>query len=251
MAKKWRKYIAALGFGMFLFSAGAASAMETYYLNNDPTLPMIQNTGGIYNDGRTGLFMDLSTLSIEGIFKDGLAAKVTVWEMATGKVSESRTLHVRYADTGKAWVLRTDGKWQETSEGAEDPASVAVHFVKQEMGNDARRDEFMGQIEKLAIENPGEPPSIVPAEVVPLGTVEKVEKTEALAKAEKTKKAKEIKETKDAKKAVSKQPKKSVVKQKKETKKKTPEPKEDVVVTITEAPKVEITQSAPVKVSIT
>ncbi len=247
MAKKWKKYMAALGFGIFLLSASSADAMETYYLNNDPTLPMIQNTGGIYNDGHTGLFMDLSTLSIEGIFKDGLAAKVTVWELETGKLSESRTLHVRYADTDKAWVLGTDGKWQETAEGAEDPASMAVHFVKQEMGNDARRDEFMGQIEKLAMENPGEPPSIVPANAVPLKSVKKAEKKEAPAKAEKTT-AKADKTKKTSAKAT---PKKSVVKQKKETKKKNPEPKEEVVVTITEAPKVEITQSDPVKVSIT
>ncbi len=246
MAKRWRKYIAALGFGIFLLSAGRASAIDTYYLNNDPTLPMIQNTGGIYNDGHTGLFMDLSTLAIEGIFKDGLAAKVNVLELETGKFTESRTLHVRYADTGKAWVLRTDGKWQETSEGAEDPASMVVYFVKQEMGNDARRDEFMGQIEKLALENPGEPPSIVPAGAVSLKSVKKIEKTEKTEKAEKTAKVEKTKKPSTAAK-----PKKSVVKQKKEVKKKATEPKEDVVVTITEAPKVEITQSEPVKVSIT
>ncbi len=230
MAKRWKKYIAALGFGIFLLSAGRASAIDTYYLNNDATLPMIQNTAGVNNDGHTGLFMDLSTLAIEGIFKDGLAAKVNVLELATGKLIESRTIHVRYADTGKAWVLRTDGKWQETAEGAEDPASMAVYFVKKEMGNDARRDEFMEQIEKIALETPGEPPSIVPAGAVSLGSVEKVEK----AKTEKTVKAEKPKQT-----AASK-PKKSVVKQKKETKKKPPHPQEDVVVTITEAPKVEV-----------
>ncbi len=237
MAKRWKKYIAALGFGIFLLSAGRASAMDTYYLNNDVTLPMIQDTAGVNNDGHTGLFMDLSTLAIEGIFKDGLAAKVNVLELATGKLTETRTIHVRYADTGKAWVLRTDGKWQETSEGAEDPASMAVHFVKQEMGNDARRDEFMGQIEKIAMETPGEPPSIVPTGVVPLGSVENVEKakTEKPVKEEKaTAKAKE-----KAKKTTTK-PKKSVVKQKKETPKQLPPPQEDVVVTITEAPKVEV-----------
>ncbi len=245
MAKRWRKYIAALGFGIFLLSASPASAMETYYLNNDPTLPMIQNTGGTDSDGHTGLFMDLSTLSIEGIFKDGLAAKVNVLDMEIGKLTESRTLHVRYADTGKAWVLRTDGKWQETSEGAEDPASMAVHFVKQEMGNDARRDEFMTQIEKIALENPGEPPSIVPADAVPLGTVETAEKAEAAQKVEKTEKT----ETPKAAPAAVK-PRKSVVKQKKTVVRKETKPKEEVVVTITEAPKVEITPEAPAVVTI-
>lgn len=36
---------------------GMAEAFEPYYLNGDKTYPMIQNTGGIYNDGATGLFL--------------------------------------------------------------------------------------------------------------------------------------------------------------------------------------------------
>lgn len=234
MAKKWKTYVAALGFGLFLWTADPAAAADTYYLNSDPTLPMIQNTGGVSNDGHTGLFMDLSTMAIDGVYKDGLSARVRVFALTQGNLVSDQILHVRYADTGKAWVLRSDGKWQETSESAEDPASMAVHFVKEEMGNEARRDEFMGQIEKLALAIEGEPPSIVPAGAVTLpkavqspGTVEKTQK------------------------AVSTKPKKTVIKQKKEkTVKKAAPPKEDVVVTITEAPKVEITPEAVVKVTV-
>ena len=116
---------------------------------------------------------------------------------------------------------------------------MAAHFVKQEMGNDARRDEFMAQIEKLATETPEEPPSIVPTDASPLGSAKKVEKTE------KTQKAEKAKTTATAKVKVVAKPKKRVIKQKRETaKKKTAENHGDVVVTITEAPKVEITKKA-------
>ena len=239
MVKRWKKYIAALGFGIFLFSTGEASAIETYYLNNDVTLPMIQNTGGIYNDGHTGLFMDLSTVAIDGVYKDGLSVEAKVLELSAGSLVESRMLHVRCSDTGKNWVLQDDGKWQEVSESAADASSMAAHFVKQEMGNDARRNEFMAQIEKLATETSEEPPSIVPADALPLGSARKVEKTE------KTQKAEKVKTTATAKAKVVAKPKKRVIKQKKETaKKKTAENHDDVVVTITEAPKVEITKKA-------
>lgn len=34
------------------------------------------NTGGIDNDGNTGVFMDLTSVSVEDVFKNGLAVKV-------------------------------------------------------------------------------------------------------------------------------------------------------------------------------
>ena len=74
--KKWEKIVTALGAALFLYTAEPVFAFEPFYLNGDQTQPMIQNTGGIYNDGKTGLFMDLTSMTIEGVFNDGLAVRV-------------------------------------------------------------------------------------------------------------------------------------------------------------------------------
>lgn len=165
--KKWKQIVTALGAAMMLYGAGSVSAFEPFYLNGDRTQPMIQNTGGIYNDGKTGLFMDLTTMTIEGVFNDGLAVRVKIFELAEGKSAGTGFLHVRYAEDGKAWVLRTDDRWQEVASGTEDPSALAVYFVREEMGNDARRDTYMSQIEKLAAAQDGDPSSIVPANALP------------------------------------------------------------------------------------
>lgn len=216
--KKWKQIVTALGAAMMLYGAGSVSAFEPFYLNGDQTQPMIQNTGGIYNDGKTGLFMDLTTMTIEGVFYDGLAVRVKIFELAEGKSAGTGFLHVRYAEDGKAWVLRTDDRWQEVASGTEDPSALAVYFVREEMGNDARRDTYMSQIEKLAAAQDGDPGSIVPANALPasFGQTPKA----AAKKAARPVKGKSVVRTNPL-----------------------PAPHGDVTVTITEAPQVEIVKS--------
>lgn len=230
MAKRWKCILAAAGLGWMLFSSVQVGAFEPYYLNGDQTLPMIQNTGGIYNDGTTGLFLDLSTMEIEDVFSDGLAAKVNVSDISQSNIVSVNTIHVRFAEDGRAWALRNDGKWQEVSEGSEDPASLAVYFVRQEMGDEKRRDDFMTQIEKISEEKTGALESVVPAEAIPLIDVPVPEVKEPVKKAiEKTKKTK-------------------TQGNKKVTPKEIPAP--EVTVTITEAPQVEILQQPQVQVEV-
>ena len=63
--RKFRTCLMTLGFCLAVCSFSEAAASDPYYLNGDKNYPMIQNTGGIYNDGTTGLFLDLSTVTIE------------------------------------------------------------------------------------------------------------------------------------------------------------------------------------------
>lgn len=232
MVKRCKKFLAAIAFGVLCFSGsvGEASAFEPYYLNGDKTLPMIQNTGGIYNDGNTGLFMDLSTMEIEDVFPDGLAAKVTVSELTNASVVSTQVIHARFAEDGRTWVAQADGKWREVSVDSEDPASMAVYFMKQEMGDDSRREDFTNQIGTIAAAKTEEGGTVVPADAIPLPAVVPQEQPQEPVAAP----------------APNKEPKKSV-KKLKPTKTKPAE----VQVTITEAPQVEIVNTPDVQVDIT
>lgn len=138
-----------LGFCLAVCSFSEAAASDPYYLNGDKNYPMIQNTGGIYNDGTTGLFLDLSTVTIEDVFEDGLAVRVKLMNLVSNKETGEAWVHVRFDVDGRVWAQRTDGKWSEVSKNFDDPAALAVMFVREEMGDDARRSVLTSQISKI------------------------------------------------------------------------------------------------------
>lgn len=217
--KRFQKWALVLGVSLAFSWGGTAAAFEPYYLNGDKTYPMIQNTGGIYNDGATGLFLDLSTLTVEDVFEDGLQAKVKTMDVRSAKAFTENWIHVRYSVDGKAWALGQDGRWREIPSNTEDPASLTVYFIRQAMAEDAVRDRLSGEIGQIMESKKDNLGKTAPADAIPLMDVEAPPQAPA------------VKE------------KGSVQKQSADT--------DTVTVTITEAPKVEITTTPPPQVDIT
>lgn len=217
--KRFQKWALVLGVSLAFSWGGTAAAFEPYYLNGDKTYPMIQNTGGIYNDGATGLFLDLSTLTVEDVFEDGLQAKVKTMDVKSAKAFTENWIHVRYSVDGKAWALGQDGRWREIPSNTEDPASLTVYFIRQAMAEDAVRDRLSGEIGQIMESKKDNLGKTAPADAIPLMDVEAPPQAPA------------VKE------------KGSVQKQSADT--------DTVTVTITEAPKVEITTTPPPQVDIT
>lgn len=217
--KRFQKWALVLGVSLAFSWGGTAGAFEPYYLNGDKTYPMIQNTGGIYNDGATGLFLDLSTLTVEDVFEDGLQAKVKTMDVKSAKAFTENWIHVRYSVDGKAWALGQDGRWREIPSNTEDPASLTVYFIRQAMAEDSVRDRLSGEIGQIMESKKDNLGKTAPADAIPLMDVEAPPQAPA------------VKE------------KGSVQKQSADT--------DTVTVTITEAPKVEITTTPPPQVDIT
>lgn len=217
--KRFQKWALVLGVSLAFSWGGTAGAFEPYYLNGDKTYPMIQNTGGIYNDGATGLFLDLSTLTVEDVFADGLQAKVKTMDVKSAKAFTENWIHVRYSVDGKAWALGQDGRWREIPSNTEDPASLTVYFIRQAMAEDAVRDRLSGEIGQIMETKKDNLAKTAPSDAIPLMDVEAPPQAPA------------VKE------------KGSVQKQSADT--------DTVTVTITEAPKVEITTTPPPQVDIT
>lgn len=81
--KRRKVRTAVLGLMALLMWSGSMAA-EEIYLHGDTNIPMILNTGGIDNDGNTGVFMDLTSISVEDLFKNGLAVKVNFFKLEKG-----------------------------------------------------------------------------------------------------------------------------------------------------------------------
>lgn len=129
---------------MTLLMWSDSMAAEEIYLHGDTNIPMILNTGGIDNDGNTGVFMDLTSVSVEDVFKNGLAVKVDFFKLEKG-ISTVSTAHFRMTDDGGAWVAGEDG-WHSVNEDAAQAEKEAVRLIRKEMGKEECRDKYMGQI---------------------------------------------------------------------------------------------------------
>ena len=144
--KRRKVRTAVLGLMALLMWSGSMAA-EEIYLHGDTNIPMILNTGGIDNDGNTGVFMDLTSISVEDLFKNGLAVKVNFFKLEKG-VSTISTAHFRMTEDGGAWIAMEDG-WHAVNEGAARVESEAVRLIREEMGKEECRDKYMGQITAL------------------------------------------------------------------------------------------------------
>lgn len=144
--KRRKVRTAVLGLMALLMWSGSMAA-EEIYLHRDTNIPMILNTGGIDNDGNTGVFMDLTSISVEDVFKNGLAVKVNFFKLEKG-VSTVSTAHFRMTEDGGAWIAMEDG-WHAVNEGAARAESEAVRLIREEMGKEECRDKYMGQITAL------------------------------------------------------------------------------------------------------
>lgn len=144
--KRRKVRTAVLGLMAFLMWSDGMAA-EEIYLHGDTNIPMILNTGGIDNDGNTGVFMDLTSISVEDLFKNGLAVKVNFFKLEKG-VSTVSTAHFCMTEDGGAWIAMEDG-WHAVNEGAARAESEAVRLIREEMGKEECRDKYMGQITAL------------------------------------------------------------------------------------------------------
>ena len=144
--KRRKVRTAVLGLMAFLMWSDSMAA-EEIYLHGDTNIPMILNTSGIDNDGNTGVFMDLTSISVEDLFKNGLAVKVNFFKLEKG-VSTVSTAHFRMTEDGGAWIAMEDG-WHAVNEGAAQVESEAVRLIREEMGKEECRDKYMGQITAL------------------------------------------------------------------------------------------------------
>ena len=141
--KRRKGRTAVLGLMACLMWSGSMAA-EEIYLHGDTNIPMILNTGGIDNDGNTGVFMDLTSVSVEDVFKNGLAVKVDFFKLEKG-ISTVSTAHFRMTDDGGAWIAGEDG-WHSVNEDAAQAEKEAVRLIRKEMGKEECRDKYMGQI---------------------------------------------------------------------------------------------------------
>ena len=91
--------------------------------------------------------MDLTSISVEDLFKNGLAVKVDFFKLEKG-ISTVSTAHFRMTDDGGAWIAGEDG-WHAVDEGAARVESEAVRLIREEMGKEECRDKYMGQITAL------------------------------------------------------------------------------------------------------
>ena len=119
-------------------------ASDHVYFQNNRNFPMIVNTEGIYTVGNNGIFMNLSSIELEDIFKNGMAVKASFLQVNNEEV-RTFTEHFRMADDGRAWMRMEDG-WHAVTSDSSGAERMAVSLIREDMGNEEKRMGYTAQI---------------------------------------------------------------------------------------------------------
>lgn len=116
-------------------------AQEAVFLNNDKNIPY----AGMVKETR--VYMKISSITLEDIFKDGFAVQAEVIREKEGKYISS-TVHFRMADDSSAWVWRSDG-WHEITKVSGDAEREIIRFIREDMGKENHRKAYVARIAEL------------------------------------------------------------------------------------------------------
>lgn len=141
----WKRWTA--GLALALIMAGSAAALDTVYLKDNQNYPMIENTGSIYNDGSAGRFLDLSSVTVESVFSDGLSVRADVKDVGEDGKEKKETVHLRLADDGRSWVKEKNG-FREVNHISGDAMGHAAVLIRKDMGTKSKRAAYLSQIIK-------------------------------------------------------------------------------------------------------
>lgn len=117
------------------------AAQEAVFLNNDKNIPY----AGMVKETR--VYMKISSITLEDIFKDGFAVQAEVIREKEGKYT-SATVHFRMADDSSAWVWRSDG-WHEITKASGDAEREIIRLIREDMGKENHRKAYVARIAEL------------------------------------------------------------------------------------------------------
>lgn len=137
-----RKYLLASLCGLFLFgSLMTSEASDAVYQDEVKAYPYV----GTWND--KALYLERKSIFLEDVFQDGLAVQVRIFDDENGKV-HVETVHLRMADDGRAWVLRSDG-WYAVTEGSGNIERKMIRIIREDMGSDEHRKAYITRIGEI------------------------------------------------------------------------------------------------------
>lgn len=137
-----RKYLLASLCGLFLFgSLMTSEASDAVYQDEVKAYPYV----GTWND--KALYLERKSIFLEDVFQDGLAVQVRIFDDENGKV-HVETVHLRMADDGRAWVLRSDG-WYAVTEDSGNIERKMIRIIREDMGSDEHRKAYITRIGEI------------------------------------------------------------------------------------------------------
>ena len=130
--------------GLLVMLPWTGMTADHVYFQDNRNLPMIVNTEGIYATGNSGVFMDLSSIELTDIFKNGMEVKAEFLHVKNG-APRVFTEYFRLADDGRAWVQAENG-WHSVTSDSSGAERIAVSLIREDMGNEEKRMTYTSKI---------------------------------------------------------------------------------------------------------
>lgn len=147
--------LAAASFSI-LPAAGAAPD-----LSDTAAYPVLSEANSALSGG--SLYLDRKSIRVADIEGEDMILTASVVSLRPDGTAAVKTVTYKLDAAGKESIRGTDGTWQALPENSDDPAAVGAMLVRNELGREERREEFLNEIQQILLNKKNAPAETPPA----------------------------------------------------------------------------------------
>lgn len=113
----------------------------------------------------SGLYLDRNSIRVADIEGEDMILTASVISLLPDGTAALKTMTYKLDAAGNESIRGADGTWQALPENSDDPAAVGAMLVRNELGREERREEFLNEIQQILLRSkkaPPETPAVIP-----------------------------------------------------------------------------------------
>ena len=161
-----------------LYAMPAAAAPD---LSDSQAYPVLAQAGPAAG---SGLYLDRHSIRVADIDGEDMILSADILSPLPDGTAAVKTVTYKLDAAGKEYMKDAGGAWQPLPENSDDPAAVGAMLVRNELGREERREEFLNEIQQILLrkkEAPQEAPAPSENNVPPAPSAETEEPDAAAA----------------------------------------------------------------------
>ncbi len=111
----------------------------------------------------SGLYLDRKSIRVADIAGEDMILTADILSPLPDGTAAVKTVTYKLDAAGKESIRGTDGTWQALPENSDDPAAVGAMLVRNELGREERREEFLNEIQQILLNKKKETAETPPA----------------------------------------------------------------------------------------
>lgn len=128
-----------------LYAMPAAAAPD---LSDSQAYPVLAQAGPAAG---SGLYLDRHSIRVSDIDGEDIILSADILSPLPDGTAAVKTVTYKLDAAGKEYIQGAGGAWQDLPENSDDPAAVGAMLVRNELGREDRREEFLNEIQQILL----------------------------------------------------------------------------------------------------